>query len=38
LTKRCAHSGEAETDHLVEMFADKFPNTYGASVRAAAAG
>ncbi len=26
-----------ETDHLVEVFADKIPNTHGAPVRAAAA-
>jgi hypothetical protein len=25
-------------DHLVEMFADKIPNPYGAPMRAAAAG
>ena len=32
------HSGEAEVDKLVEMFAEKIPQTHGAPVRVAAAG
>src|SRR3984885_16076422 len=33
-----AHTGEGETDHFVEVFADKIPHTHGAPVRAALAG
>jgi hypothetical protein len=31
------HTGAGETDHFVEVFADKIPHTHGAPVRAAAA-
>jgi hypothetical protein len=33
-----AHTGGGETDHFVEVFADKIPHTHGAPVRAAVAG
>ena len=32
------HTGEGDTDHFVEVFADKIPHTHGAPVRAAVAG
>jgi hypothetical protein len=32
-----AHTGPGETDHFVEVFADKIPHTHGAPVRPAAA-
>jgi hypothetical protein len=32
------HSGEAEVDRLVEVFAEKIPQTHGAPVRVAAIG
>jgi hypothetical protein len=32
------HTGEGETDHFVEVFADKIPHTHGAPVRAAVPG
>jgi radical SAM superfamily enzyme YgiQ (UPF0313 family) len=32
------HTGVGETDHFVEVFADKIPHTHGAPVRAAMAG
>jgi hypothetical protein len=31
------HTGSGETDHFVEVFADKIPHTHGAPVRATAA-
>ncbi len=31
------HTGGGETDHFVEVFADKIPHTHGAPVRAAVA-
>jgi hypothetical protein len=31
------HTGTGETDHFVEVFADKIPQTHGAPVRAPAA-
>jgi hypothetical protein len=44
LIEDCAHdrvlsapTGEGETDHFVEVFADKIPHTHGAPVRAALA-
>jgi hypothetical protein len=33
-----AHTGVGDTDHFVEVFADKIPHTHGAPVRVAAAG
>jgi len=33
-----AHTGHGETDHFVEVFADKIPHTHGAPVRVALAG
>jgi hypothetical protein len=31
-----AHTAPGETDHFVDVFADKIPHTHGAPVRAAA--
>jgi hypothetical protein len=31
------HTGDGETDHFVEVFADKIPHTHGAPVRSSVA-